>query len=181
MLEQVCRIFIETVLEKHYTNIYCIMVKDRLGGIELFEVLSSLLKYIFITVIYLFIYGVIRLIYLDIKSASAQKFQVKKNLPYLKLINIRESFDFKVEEIYVLDKNVDIGRAVKSGIVIRDPYMSGKHAGFIYKDGRYFIQDYGSTNGTFVNGKQTEKVLQQLKDGDKIHIGQMDFLFVEGR
>jgi len=147
----------------------------------LIEILSSLLKYIFITVIYLFIYSVIRLIYLDIKSASAQKFQVKRNLPYLKLINIRERLGFKVEEIYVLDKSVDIGRSNKVGIVINDPYMSGKHAGFSCKEGKCFIQDYGSTNGTFVNGKQASKTPQPLKDGDKIHIGQMDFLFVENR
>lgn len=147
----------------------------------MFEILSSLLKYIFITVIYLFIYSVIRLIYLDIKSASAQKFQVKKNLPYLKLINIRENLDFKVEEIYVLDKSVDIGRASKDGIVINDPYMSGRHAGFTCKEGKCFIQDYGSTNGTVVNGRQVPNTPQPLKDGDQIHIGQMDFLFVEGR
>ncbi len=146
----------------------------------MFEVLSSLLKYIFITIIYLFIYGVIRLIYLDIKSASAQRFQVNKNSPYLKLINIRESLGFKVEEIYALEKNTDIGRSNKCAIVIRDPYISSIHVRFIYRDGQYFLQDQGSTNGTFLNGKGVKKNPEALKDGDKIHIGQLDFLFVKG-
>jgi pSer/pThr/pTyr-binding forkhead associated (FHA) protein len=143
-----------------------------------FEILSSLLKYIFVTIIYLFIYGVIRLIYLDIKSASSQNFQIKKNTPYLKLINIREHFDFKVEEIYMLGKDVDIGRAVRNSIVINDPYMSTRHARFSFKDGKYFIEDLGSTNGTLVNGKYVKNITQPLKDGDKIRIGQVDFLFV---
>jgi hypothetical protein len=145
-----------------------------------FEILSSLLKYIFVTIIYLFIYGVIRLIYLDIKSASSQSFQIKKNTPYLKLINIREHFDFKVEEIYMLGKDVDIGRSVKSSIIINDPYMSTRHARFSFKDGKYFIEDLGSTNGTLVNGKYVKNITQPLKDGDKIRIGQVDFLFVNG-
>ena len=146
----------------------------------MFEILSSLLKYIFVTVIYLFIYGVIRLIYLDIKSASSQKFEIKKNIPYLKLINIREQFDFKIEEIYMLGKDVDMGRSAKNKIIIRDPYMSTKHARFLYKDGKYFIEDLGSTNGTFVNGRQVKGAAMPLKDGDKIHVGQVDFLFVQG-
>jgi len=144
----------------------------------LFDILSSLLKYIFITIMYLFIFGVIRLIYLDIKSASAQKFQIIKNTPYLKLINIRESFDFKIEEIYPIVKDVDIGRAVKNGISIRDPYMSSKHAKIISEGGKYYIKDYGSTNGTFVNGKPVKNASQALNDGDKIRIGQVDLLFV---
>ncbi|HEY9062740.1 MAG TPA: FHA domain-containing protein [Pseudobacteroides sp.] len=146
----------------------------------MFEILSSLLKYIFVTVIYLFIYGVIRLIYLDIKSASSQNFQIKKNTPYLKLINIREHFDFKVEEIYMLGKDVDIGRSSKNKIAVKDPYMSTRHARFSIKDGKYFIEDLGSTNGTFVNGKDLKNIRQPLKDGDKIRIGQVDFLFVSG-
>lgn len=145
-----------------------------------YTLLSSLLKYIFITIIYLFIYGVIRLIYLDIKSASAQKFRITKNTPYLKLINIRENLDFKVEEIYALGKDIEIGRAVRNGIIIKDPYISSKHARFIFKDGKYYIQDCGSTNGTFVNGKEIKKSTEPLDNGDKIHIGQVDFLFVNG-
>lgn len=142
--------------------------------------ISSLLKYIFTTIIYLFIYGVIRLIYLDIKSASAQKFRVTKNSPYLKLINIRENLGFKVEEMYAIGKGVEIGRAVKDGIIIKDPYISSKHARFLFKDGKYYIEDCGSTNGTFVNGKAVKKNAEPLSDGDKIRIGQVDFLFVNG-
>ncbi|KNY29986.1 FHA domain-containing protein [Pseudobacteroides cellulosolvens] len=146
----------------------------------MFEILSSLLKYLFVTVIYLFIYGVIRLIYLDIKSASSQKFEIKKNIPYLKLINIREQFDFKIEEIYMLGKDVDIGRSAKNKIIIKDPYMSTNHARFSYKDRTYFVEDLGSTNGTFVNGRQVKNTAMPIKDGDKIRIGQVDFLFVYG-
>lgn len=59
----------------------------------MFGVLSTLLKYIFITIIYLFIYSIIRLIYLDIRSVSAQRTGLNKDVPYLKLINRKESLN----------------------------------------------------------------------------------------
>ena len=46
-----------------------------------------------------------------------------------------------------------LGRhAGQNDIVLRDPYISSKHAQIIYKAGRFFIEDLGSTNKTFING-----------------------------
>lgn len=148
----------------------------------MYEILSSIMKYIFITIIYLFIYGIIRLIYLDISSMGAKgKHGMKKgkNLPYIKLINRREDLGFKVEETYTLDGNMELGRSNKNDIVIKDPYVSGKHVRFTVHDGRTSMQDLNSTNGSFVNGERLGRNPVYLRDGDKIHIGQMDFLYVE--
>ena len=148
----------------------------------MYEMLSSIMKYIFITIIYLFIYGIIRLIYLDISSMGAKGKQVLKKggkLPYIKLINRRENLGFKVEETYIIDGNMELGRSNKNDIVIKDPYVSGKHLKFIMKDGKVSVQDMGSTNGSFVNGMRLGSDPVYLEDGDKIHIGQMDFLYVE--
>jgi len=146
----------------------------------LFEMLSIILRYIFITVIYLFIFGIIRLIYLDIKSLDAQAKKRKNNHPYLKLINQREHLDFKVEENYTIDKNITLGRTPKNDIsIIGDPYISGKHAKFMIKDGKYYLEDMDSTNGTFLNGDEVKGKAMLIKDGDKIHIGQVEFLFVD--
>lgn len=147
----------------------------------LFGILSSIMKYIFITIIYLFIFSVIRLIYLDIKSMDAQGRQKGRNFPYLKLINRRENLDFKVEETYILDGNVELGRSSKNNIIIRDPYISSSHAKLTQNEGEYFVQDLGSTNGTFVNGEKIGTVPVQLKNGDKIHVGQVYFLFVNNK
>lgn len=145
----------------------------------MFEVFSSLLKYIFITIIYLFIFGVMRLIYLDIKSTGSGRRHGKKDLPYLKLVNRRERLEFKVEETYVLDGNVELGRSGKNAIMINDPYISSKHARFFVRSGKYYMQDLGSTNGSFINGGKVEGEAVALSNGDRIHMGQLDFLFVE--
>lgn len=147
----------------------------------MFEIFSSLLKYIFITVIYLFIFAIIRMIFLDIHSMNGRRAGNNENLPYLKLINRRDSLNLKVEESYILDKNVTIGRGSGNSVKVADPFLSGKHAVFMNQDGFYFLKDLGSTNGTFVNGSRVDKTPVRLEDGDRIHIGQLDFLYVSGR
>ena len=147
----------------------------------MFEIFSSLLKYIFITVIYLFIFAIIRMIYLDIHSMNGRRTSENQNLPYLKLINRRDSLKLKVEESYVLENNVTIGRASGNGITIADQFLSGKHVAFMYQEGFYFIKDLDSTNGTFVNGDKLSDLPVRLKDGDRVHIGQLDFLYVSGQ
>jgi pSer/pThr/pTyr-binding forkhead associated (FHA) protein len=146
----------------------------------LFEIISSLLKYIFITVIYLFIFGIIRLIYLDIGAIYKSQSLETGRYPYLKLVNRREELDFKVSETYPLVRDVMIGRKGKNDIAIKDPFLSGKHASIIEKDGKYLLDDVGSTNGTFLNGirLRPKEGTAILKDGDRIHLGQIDFLFV---
>ncbi len=142
-------------------------------------IVSSILKYVFVVIIYLFIFGVIRLIYLDINSINRKGIGTKGHYPYIKLINIRENLGFKVEETYHIDRDIEIGRSNKNGIVINDPYISSRHARFIVRDGKYYIEDQGSTNGTLVNGMAAGRKEVCLNDGDKVHMGQLDFLFVD--
>jgi pSer/pThr/pTyr-binding forkhead associated (FHA) protein len=101
-----------------------------------------------------------------------------RNLPYLKLINRRDSLDVKVEESYVLEDGLTVGRDLDNGITIADPFLSGRHAMFMNKDGSYLLQDLNSTNGTLVNGLKLADMPVKLKDGDRVHIGRLDFLYV---
>ena len=145
----------------------------------MFEILSSLLKYIFATVIYFFIFSVIRLIYLDIRSINNRLETAPGKHPYLKLINRRDSLSFKVEESYILDNNKTLGRSSKNDIAIQDPYLSSRHAEFIIKGDSYYIKDLESTNGTRVNGMRLADDMVRLDNGDKIQVGQLTFIFVK--
>jgi len=64
------------------------IIADK-DGMYMFEIILLLVKVVFTLVIYLFILGVIRLIYLDIKSMSVSKVHNAGFYPYLKLINRR--------------------------------------------------------------------------------------------
>jgi pSer/pThr/pTyr-binding forkhead associated (FHA) protein len=51
--------------------------------------------------------------------------------------------------------------------------ISRRHARITFHDGKYFLEDLGSTNGTFINrGKRLSPgTRQQLNDGDEIIVG----------
>lgn len=146
----------------------------------MFEIVSILLRYLFILVIYLFIYGIIRLIYLDIQTMNNRHRDPAGEMPYLKLINRRDSLDFRLEEVYLLDGDKTIGRSNKNSIVIQDPFISSEHIQLILQENGFCLKDLGSKNGTFVNGEPVAGQQVLLKNGDRVHIGQLDLLYVTG-
>lgn len=145
------------------------------------EVVLLIAKVFFASVIYLFIFSIIRLIYLDIKSMNVSKVNLDKGFPTLRLKTRRELLPFKVEDIYVLSKSMTIGRQDKNDIVIKDSFISGIHAQFILERGEVYIRDLDSKNGVFINEKRVENNSKNLlKDNDIIKIGQIEFIFVKG-
>jgi pSer/pThr/pTyr-binding forkhead associated (FHA) protein len=57
--------------------------------------------------------------------------------------------------------------------------VSRRHARIIFRDGKYFVEDLGSTNGTYVNrGRRLlPGIPQVLADGDEIIVGKTFFRF----
>ena len=75
------------------------------------------------------------------------------------------------------DHTFQIGRSEKSNIVLNDDVTSRHHAMLqCSDDGRFYITDLGSSNGTFVNGARASTPLI-LQSGDKICIGNQEFTF----
>ena len=143
----------------------------------MFRILSWTIRYIFIGLIYYFIYHIIRLIYLDINRINQmQKRQF--NSPYLKLVNRKESLDFDIQEFYDLKDVITIGRNKENDIQILDKFMSSQHLKITMDEEEYFLEDLGSVNGTYLNGEQIQDVMK-LKTGDRIGLGQVEFLFVK--
>jgi len=62
-----------------------------------------------------------------------------------------------------------LGRSKSCDLTIPSPDASRRHAEIHCEQGRYLLRDLGSTNGSFVNGKQIEE--RPLETGDRIGIG----------
>jgi len=90
----------------------------------------------------------------------------------LNLTVVRSNF-FIPQQSWVLKPGEYIlGRFPTNDIVIPDPYVSRRHARIFYKDGKWFIEDLGSTNGTIVDNDDIRgKEPYELKDGSEIVVG----------
>lgn len=145
------------------------------------EVILLIAKVFFTLIIYIFIFSIIRLIYLDIKSMNVSKVNLNKGFSTLRLKSERENLHFKVEDIYVLSKSMTIGRQDKNDIIIKDSFISGIHAQFILEDGEVYLKDLDSKNGVFINEEKLENNNRNLlRDRDVVKIGQVEFVFVKG-
>ncbi len=74
---------------------------------------------------------------------------------------------------------VRIGRDPSNDLVlIGDAKVSRSHAELALRDGQWQLIDLGSSNGTKVNGRRTEK--HPLRDGDRILIGTSELVYLAG-
>lgn len=69
-----------------------------------------------------------------------------------------------------LDGPVLLGRAEDADLVLEDDYASGRHARLFPQGTRWFLEDLGSTNGTYVDGDPVTRALP-LGPGSALRIG----------
>lgn len=75
---------------------------------------------------------------------------------------------------YPMFNNTTIGRK-KAEIILDDEHVSGTHAKITLEKNAYRIWDFGSSNGTYVNGKRIREATT-LQENDRIKIGDTVFL-----
>jgi len=77
---------------------------------------------------------------------------------------------------YPLKKTMTtIGKDPQNDIKLADAYVSSFHCKIEKKEDHYVLKDYGSTNGTLLNGQKVREAI--LKHDDQLHIGQIHFHF----
>ena len=81
-------------------------------------------------------------------------------------------------QVFPLDQDeVRLGRDLGNDITISDPEVSRHHVRLLKREESVYLEDLGSTNGTFLNGERISNP-QQLRVGDVITLGDkivMDF------
>ena len=82
-------------------------------------------------------------------------------------------------ERFDLISGLSIGRSQEADLRIDDRYASGLHARIFSRDGRTYVEDMNSTNGTLLNDAPLHGEAE-LIDGDVVRIGDTEFRFEGG-
>jgi hypothetical protein len=65
-----------------------------------------------------------------------------------------------------------IGRNVNNTIYVEDDFVSATHAMLTFRGRSWFVEDQGSTNGTYVNGHRIDRPVA-LSFGDELTVGRV--------
>ncbi|MDD9369810.1 MAG: FHA domain-containing protein [Acidimicrobiales bacterium] len=143
--------------------------------------LLNLLKIFLLVLLYLFFLRVLRAVWTEVnvprladapapagqqKGRSRRPARVSKNQPHLKAL---EPAGLRGRS-YPLDEEITLGRASGCQVPLEDAYASQVHARVFQRDGQWYVEDLGSTNGTYLNRRRVAGPMV-IKRRDKLQIG----------
>ena len=135
---------------------------------DAFTISLWILRIAFVVCIYLFFYFVIRALWRDLRATVADAGRALGRLIVVASPEGRPQAGASIP----LDAVNTIGRDVNNSIVIDDSVASADHAVLTFRGRAWFIEDRGSTNGTWLNGQRVESYLP-LGYGDELQVGQV--------
>jgi FHA domain len=146
-----------------------------------------ILKLAFLVLLYLFIWRIVRTASRDLRLpqesiilAPSREGGIASTAPpvhsgrlvVVKSPELEEGTDFELDTAQMM-----IGRGRQNDIALaQDEYVSARHARFEPRQDGVWVQDLGSTNGTFLNGARLERP-RRLTHGDIVRVGETDLRY----
>ncbi len=126
------------------------------------ELILVLIRIGFLALLWLFVLAAVRVIRTDLLAGRPAP-AVVRGLPEPTRRAVREHKRSEARKLVVTegtlrgtnislgDVPVTLGRADNSTLVLTDDYASNHHARLVPSDGRWMVEDMGSTNGTYLD------------------------------
>jgi pSer/pThr/pTyr-binding forkhead associated (FHA) protein len=146
----------------------------------------AVLKYAFLALLYFFVFRAIRAVALDVsgrrRSATTQVVAEPRGGKQSKpaksgrpgkaptQVLLRTENGKKAGTFALKQEPLQIGRAEACHVRLNDRYSSQFHARLYPADGAWYLEDLGSTNGTYLN-RQRVQGTSEVHAGDQIRIG----------
>ncbi len=111
-------------------------------------------RLLFLGLIYLFLFRVVRALLQDLRAAAREPADRPGRLVVLE----SPGGEPLAGRAFALEVITPLGRDVNNAIVIDDPFASADHAVLTYRGRSWYLEDLGSTNGSYVNGRRVEGV-----------------------
>ena len=140
------------------------------------------LEVLVVALIWLFFFRVIRAVWVQVRppparGATAQAVAAGAVRPaadargragrlHLKVIEPQEGYG----QTFEVGEEVTLGRAAGCGVRVEDSYTSNLHARLFRRNGSLWVEDLGSTNGTWVNAERIGATAK-LGKGDLLQVG----------
>ena len=141
------------------------------------DVFLIILRLLFIVLLYLFLMQVVIAITRDLrKTAAASENFEKKALPVVGHLIVVDSGPSNIlpGTRFDLSPQTTIGRGPTNTIQLTDNFISSEHTRLWFRNGLWYVQDAGSTNGTYVNNQPAREALA-ARFGDIIQVGFIRF------
>jgi len=159
------------------------------------EPLAVALKFGFLAVLYLFLLWVARSAMKDLSRAggagAAAAEPIDAPSPRRRqsaLPDLRAGVEPRLEVVaamghqpgttFDVGHGATLGRSDGADIRVDDPFASSAHARIFQRGDFMYVEDMGSTNGTYLNGRQLRQA-ERLKVADTIRIGDSEYRYQE--
>lgn len=135
-----------------------------------------ILRIVFLVLLYAFLWAVVRVLLRDLRAAAREPGSEIGRL----VVIASPSGEPAPGVVFSLDAVTTLGRDVNNAIVVDDAFVSGNHAVVTYRGRAWYVEDLGSTNGTFVNGDPVEGIAT-VAFGDELQLGNVRLRLDRGR
>ncbi len=143
--------------------------------------LLTILKFCFLAVLYLFFVRVLRAVWAEMREPAPVAMPMAAPAPAPPAakpawgnkagsrLRVVEPADTR-GQTYDLGDELTLGRAAGCQVTIDDTFVSQLHARLFRRDNQYFVEDLGSTNGTYLNRKKVAAPIA-IRKGDRLQVG----------
>jgi hypothetical protein len=141
------------------------------------DVFLLILRILLIVLLYLFLMQVVIAISRDLRKTSAAPERGAGNeAPPLGHLVVVDSGPSRIVPgtSFPLKTQTTIGRGPTNTIQIPESFISGEHTRMWFRNGTWFVQDAGSTNGTYLNNQPAREALP-ARFGDMVQVGYIRF------
>jgi len=139
----------------------------------------TVLKVVFLALLYFFIWRAVRSTVLDVRGVAAARTGARPGRAEVaarpskkppRAVVVMDEKGTKLGTHTLSDGQLQVGRADACQVRLSDTYASQFHARIFRRDGSWFVEDMGSTNGTYLNQRRVTSPAE-LRAGDRVKIG----------
>lgn len=129
-----------------------------------------------LALVYAFLGTVLWTLWRDMRATARETTRPARSLGRL-MVQDGGGSDLRAGESFNLLPVTAIGRDLSNTIVLSDPTVSSEHALISLREGRWWVEDRNSRNGTYVNGARVLRP-QVASPGDLIGVGRIQLRLV---